>query len=91
MSSSHHGSANAGLTGPLHDYLLQVGFREHPALKRVREETAKLPGVHMLLAPEQADFTALLRRLLGVQRYFEIGTYTGYRALALDPDGKGVG
>jgi len=36
---------------------MQVGFREHPALKRVR---AKLPGVHMLLAPEQAHFTALL-------------------------------
>jgi hypothetical protein len=31
-----------GLTDPLHDYLLQIGFREHPALKRVREETAKL-------------------------------------------------
>jgi predicted O-methyltransferase YrrM len=81
-----------GLTDPLHDYLLQVGFREHPALKRVREETAELPGVHMLLAPEQAAFMALLSRLLGVQRYLEIGTYTGYSALAialaLDPDGK---
>ena len=81
-----------GLTDPLHDYLLQIGFREHPALKRVREETSKLPGVHMLLAPEQAHFMALLARLLGVRRYLEIGTYTGYSALAialaLDPDGK---
>jgi predicted O-methyltransferase YrrM len=56
---------------------MQVGFREHLALKRVREETAKLPGVHMLLAPEQAHFTALLARLLGVRRYLEMGTYTG--------------
>jgi predicted O-methyltransferase YrrM len=81
-----------GLTDPLHEYLLQVGFREHPALKRVREETAQLPGVHMLLAPEQAHFMGLLARLLGVQRYLEIGTYTGYSALAialaLGPDGK---
>jgi len=81
-----------GLTDPLHDYLLRVGFREHPALKRVRTETAQLPGVHMLLAPEQAHFMALLARLLGVRRYLEIGTYTGYSALAialaLDPDSK---
>jgi len=79
-----------GLTDPLHEYLLQVGFREHPALKRVREETAQLPGVHMLLAPEQAHFMALLSRLVGVRRYLEIGTYTGYSALALalEPDGR---
>src|SRR5437773_1299941 len=81
-----------GLTDPLHEYLLQVGFREHPALKRVREKTAQLPGVDMLLAPEQAHFMALLARLLGVRRYLEIGTYTGYSALAialaLGPDGK---
>src|SRR5436305_5106852 len=81
-----------GLTDSLHEYLLHVGFREHPALNRVRQETAHLPGVHMLLAPEQAHFMALLARLLGVTRYLEIGTYTGYSALtialALEPDGK---
>jgi predicted O-methyltransferase YrrM len=48
----------------------------------------------MLLAPEQADFMALLSRLLGVRRYLEIGTCTGYSALAialaLDPDGEVV-
>src|SRR5262249_10040738 len=83
-----------GLTDPLYDYLLKVGVREHPALTRVREETAKLPGVEMLLAPEQAQFMALLARLLAVRRYLEIGTYTGYSALAmalaLGPDGKVV-
>jgi predicted O-methyltransferase YrrM len=69
-------------TDPLHDYRVQVGSREHPALKRVR---AKLPGVHMLLAPEQAHFTALLARLLGVRRYLRIGTCTGYSGLPLRP------
>jgi caffeoyl-CoA O-methyltransferase len=81
-----------GLTDPLHEYLLQVGFREHPTLKQVREETAHLPGVQMLLAPEQAYFMGLLARILGVRRYLEIGTFTGYSALAialaLQPDGK---
>jgi caffeoyl-CoA O-methyltransferase len=83
-----------GLTDPIHDYLLQVGFREHPALKRVREATGKLPGVHMLLAPEQAHFMMLLARLFGVRRYLEIGTFTGYSALAvalaIAPDGEVV-
>ena len=83
-----------GLTDPLHQYLMQVGFREHQELKLVREETARLPGVHMLLAPEQAQLMALLARLLGVRRYFEIGTYTGYSALAialaLEPGGRVV-
>jgi predicted O-methyltransferase YrrM len=37
----------------------------------------------MMLAPEQAHFTALLARLLGVRRYLKIGTYTGYSALAI--------
>jgi predicted O-methyltransferase YrrM len=83
-----------GLTDPLHQYLMQVGLREHEELKRVREETAQLPGVHMLLAPEQAQLMALLARLLGVRRYLEIGTYTGYSALAialaLEPGGRVV-
>jgi predicted O-methyltransferase YrrM len=46
----------------------------------------------MLLAPEQAYFMGLLARILGVRRHLEIGTYTGYSALAialaLEPDGK---
>ena len=73
---------------------MQVGFCEHRELKLVREETAQLPVVHMLRAPEQAQLMALLARLLGVRRYLEIGTYTGYSALAivlvLEPHGRVV-
>ena len=82
-----------GLTDPLHQYLMQVGFREHQALKLVREKRLA-PGGHMMLAPEQAQFMALLTRLLGVRRYLEIGTYTGYSALAvalaMEADGRVV-
>src|SRR4051794_35839729 len=63
--------------------LLQVGFREPQPLAQIREETSRLPGVSMLLAPEQGQFMALLACLLGVQLYLEIGTYTGYSALAI--------
>src|SRR5690242_19954731 len=80
------------LTDPPRDYLPKIPLREPPALKRVREETAGLPGVQMLLAPEQANFMALLARLINVRHYLEIGTYTGYSALAialaLKPEGR---
>jgi len=83
-----------GLTTLLHQYLMQVGFREPEPLKLVRELTAQLPGADMLLAPEQAQFMMLLTHLLGVRRYLEIGTYTGYSALAIalamEPDGRVV-
>jgi len=73
---------------------MQVGFREPEPLKLVRELTAQLPGADMLLAPEQAQFMMLLTHLLGVRRYLEIGTYTGYSALAIalamEPDGRVV-
>jgi len=72
-----------GLTDPLHHYVTQVGIREPEELKLVREETLRLPGAHMLLAPEQAQFMALLARLIDVRHYIEIGTYTGYSALAI--------
>ena len=83
-----------GLTDPIYQYVMQVGFREPQPLKLVREQTAPLPGAHMMIAPEQAQFMALLTRLLGVRRYLEIGTYTGYSALAvalaMEADGRVV-
>src|SRR5262249_33620553 len=79
-----------GLTDQLHEYLLRAGVREPEELRRVREETSRLPGVDMLLAPEQGQFMALLARLLGVACYLEIGTHTGYSALAMGPGGKVV-
>jgi predicted O-methyltransferase YrrM len=72
-----------GLADPIHDYLLRFGLREPEPLQRLREETVGLPGVNMLLAPEQGQFMALLVRLTGTERYLEIGTYTGYSALAI--------
>jgi predicted O-methyltransferase YrrM len=83
-----------GLTDPIRQYIMQVGFREPRPLKLVREQTAPLPGAHMMIAPEQAQFMALLTRLLGVRRYLEIGAYTGYSALAvalaMEADGQVV-
>lgn len=75
-------------------YVTEVGAREVPALRHCREETAKLPMSQMQIGPDQGAFMALLAKLIGARRYLEIGTFTGYSALAvalaLPADGKVV-
>jgi predicted O-methyltransferase YrrM len=80
-----------GLPDDLHQYLLRVGVREPDVLRRLREHTASLPQSDMQIAPEQGAFMAWLVGLAGVRRCLEVGTFTGYSALAvalaLPPDG----
>lgn len=76
----------------LADYIRKVTLREPEILKRLREETAKLPNAIMQICPEQGQFMGLLMRLLGAKRTLEVGVFTGYSstavALALPDDGK---
>ena len=72
-----------GLDQSLQDYLLDQSLREHELLAELRKETANLPEANMQIAPEQGQFMALLARLIGVRRYLEVGTFTGYSALAV--------
>ena len=65
------------------DYVGRVGAREHVALRRCREETARLPNANMQIAPEQGAFLALLAKILGARQTLEIGTFTGYSALSV--------
>ena len=80
------------LTDDLHRYLLEVSLREPPLLTRLREETAGRGDSGMQIAPEQGQFMALLVELLGAEQVLEIGTFTGYSALAmalaLPPQGR---
>ncbi len=46
-------------------------------------ETARLPNAGMQVAPEQARFLSLLVKLSGAHRVLEVGTFTGYSALAM--------
>ena len=79
------------LTDTLHEYLLSVSLRESAALRALRDETAADPSANMQIAPEQGQFMALLVKLTGARSILEIGTFTGYSALAmalaLPPDG----
>lgn len=76
----------------LFDYIVRVGAREHPVLRRCREETAAHPHAGMQIGPDQGAVMALLAQLTGAKRYLEIGTFTGYSALAValvfPPDGQ---
>jgi len=71
------------VTGALHDYLLDVSLREADVLRRLREETAKLPERNMQIAPEQGQFMQLLLSIMSARRCIEVGTFTGYSTLAM--------
>jgi predicted O-methyltransferase YrrM len=73
-------------------YVNGVITRETPLQQRLRAETAPLPGAGMQIGPDQGALLALLVRLIGARRTLEVGTFTGYSALAtaaaLPEDGK---
>lgn len=72
-----------GLDDDLYRYLKNHSLREDPLLAELREETARLPQANMQIAPEQGQFMGLLARIIGARRYLEVGTFTGYSALAV--------
>lgn len=77
----------------LYEYLLSVSLRDDTVSARLREETSRLTQSNMQIAPEQAQFLALLARLTGARRTLDIGVFTGYSALAVAralPDGGRV-
>ena len=81
-----------GLDERLYRYLLDVSLREPDVLRRLRAETAERENASMQIAPEQGQFMALLVELIGAERTLEIGSFTGYSALAvalaLPPHGR---
>jgi len=71
------------LDQPVYDYLRDVSLRESEVMLALRHETAELEMAMMQIAPEQGQFMTLLVQLLGVRRAIEVGTFTGYSALAI--------
>jgi predicted O-methyltransferase YrrM len=77
-------NSSIGITGALAAYYAGHAFREHDVLKALRTQTAALGGLaNMQIAPEQGAFMALLASLMGARSILEIGTFTGYSALAM--------
>ena len=82
------------LPDELYQYLLSVSLREHPVLRRLREENVHHPLANLPIPPEHGQFMALLVQLMGARKTLDIGVFTGYSALAvalaLPPDGHMV-
>jgi predicted O-methyltransferase YrrM len=80
------------IEGVLTDYVDGNWLREPPLRRRLREETAKMPGAGMQISAHQGQQIGLLARAVGVRRAVEVGTFTGYSSLciaeALPADGK---
>ncbi|WP_282609307.1 class I SAM-dependent methyltransferase [Pelagibius sp. Alg239-R121] len=81
-----------GLDDSLYRYLLTVSLREPDLFARLRQATENMPEAGMQISPEQGQFMQLLVKLIGARKTLEIGTFTGYSALAvasvLPEDGK---
>jgi predicted O-methyltransferase YrrM len=64
-------------------YVVEEMSPETPVERALRAATAKLPDAQMQIGADQGAFMALLVRLMGARRCIEIGTFTGYSALAV--------
>ena len=78
--------------GKLMDYVVAMGVRETAVQRRLRAVTRGIAHGGMQIGPEQAALMQLLVRAIGARRCLEIGTFTGYSALAvalvLPPGGR---
>ncbi len=87
-------SHTLAMTPRIHGYLMKSVLRDPKPLAELRRETEPMELAGMQISPEQGQFIALLVETLGVRRYLEIGTFTGYSslcvALAMPADGRVV-
>jgi predicted O-methyltransferase YrrM len=79
------------MTPALYAYLIDMSLHEPDVLRRLREETSRMPLANMLIPPEQGQLMNLLIQAIGARKTLELGVFTGYSALwtalALPPDG----
>lgn len=84
---------NLFLNQDLHHYIFDQTYRGHPVLEAIHASNGDRPGGRMQTDVLQAQFMQLLLKLLGAKRVLELGTFTGYSALAMAlalPDGGQV-
>ncbi len=77
------GKKTLQLDDSLYEYLLSVSLRENSVLTELRNETNKMEMRIMQISADQGQFMAMLVKLMDVKKIIEIGTFTGYSALAM--------
>ncbi|HEU5309348.1 MAG TPA: O-methyltransferase [Acidimicrobiia bacterium] len=71
------------LTPEIHEYVVAHGTPPDTVQQALIAETAELPMAMMQISPEQGAFMTLLTRALGARTAVEVGTFTGYSAIAI--------
>src|ERR671919_954658 len=72
----------ATVTQEVVDYLASHA-RQDEVLERVARETGEMPNAVMATTPDEAALLTMLARLVGARRALEVGTFTGYGAIAI--------
>ncbi len=67
----------------MYHYILDNTLDESEALYLLRETTSNMEHSMMQISPDQGQFMALMVKLMGATTIVEIGTFTGYSALAM--------
>jgi predicted O-methyltransferase YrrM len=80
------------ITKEINKYIRKKLPPEPDVLKKLREETAKLPNPQMQISWEQAQFMTIILKAIRAKKILEIGVFTGYStlitAMALPDDGN---
>jgi predicted O-methyltransferase YrrM len=71
------------LTPEIHEYVLAHGTPPDEVQQALIDETAQLPMAMMQISPEQGAFMTLFTRAIGARNAVEVGTFTGYSAIAI--------
>ncbi|HZO66433.1 MAG TPA: class I SAM-dependent methyltransferase [Kribbellaceae bacterium] len=78
------GEQIAAIGPELHTYMVEHSNRLDDVAERLRAETERLGGVsEMLTSPSQSALLTILTRISGARSAVEIGTFTGFSALAI--------
>lgn len=71
------------LAEPITDYVTGLIATETDVQRRLRDETSKHPFAMMQISADQGTFLSLIVAAINATNAIEIGTFTGYSALAI--------
>ena len=74
---------NLYIDDTIYEYIINNSFRDLPILKKLRDETRKMPDGRMQISSDQGQFMGLLVKLMNAKKIIEVGTFTGYSSLVM--------